>query len=342
MTPPDPSALRVVFLGTPAFAVPSLRALAPQVTIAAVISQPDRPAGRGRKLTSPPVVEAARILGLPVMQPESLKSAAVQAEVRALTPDLLAVVAYGRIIPPVVLALPRLAGINVHPSLLPAYRGASPIQAAVADGARLTGVTIMHLADELDAGDIILQREVPIGPEETAGELEARLAEIGAALLVEAIRLIAAGTVPRTPQDHSKATYAGKVSKTDGEIAWNKPATVIVNQVRAMNPWPCAYTTWRGGTLRVWRAAAARGEPAPEMPQPGEGLPGERVPGLTVPGQVLFTGESGIAVAAGQGTVELSEVQPQGGRRMSAGEFLRGHALQAGERLGARAESDSP
>lgn len=314
MTDPQIAGLRVIFLGTPGFALPSLRALAAATTIAAVVTQPDRPAGRGRKVTPPPVAEAARALGLPVMQPESLRPAHVVDALRALRIDLLVVVAYGRIIPRAVLDLPRLAGINVHPSLLPAYRGASPVQAAIADGAPVTGVTIIHLADELDAGDIILQREVPIGPEETAGELEPRLADAGADLLVEAVRLIARGEAPRVPQDHNRATYVGKVSKEDGRVMWDRPAPAIVNQVRAMNPWPCAYTSWREGTLRIWTARTA----------PGQGTPGE----------VLVAGGEGIVVASGQDAVVLLDVQAEGGRRMRAGEFLRGHAVRAGDRVG--------
>jgi methionyl-tRNA formyltransferase len=314
MTDSQIAGLRVVFFGTPAFALPSLRALAAASTIAAVVTQPDRPAGRGRKMMPPPVAQAARALGLPVMQPESLHLTHVVDALRGLHPDLLVGVAYGRIIPRAVLDLPRLAGINVHPSLLPAYRGASPIQAAIADGATVTGVTIMHLADDLDAGDIILQREMSIGPAETAGELEARLADAGADLLVEGVRLIARGEAPRRPQDHSRVTYVGKVSKEGGRVMWDRPAPAIVNQVRAMNPWPCAYTAWREGTLRIWTART--------------------VPGQGAPGEVLAAGREGIVVASGRDAVVLLEVQAEGGRRMPAGEFLRGHSVRAGDRMG--------
>jgi methionyl-tRNA formyltransferase len=313
MTAPEAVSLRVIFMGTPAFAVPSLRALAGAATVVAVVTQPNRRAGRGRKLVSPPVAEAARALGLPVMQPDSLRDGSTQAALSALSPDLLVVAAYGRIIPGSVLALPRLGAINVHPSLLPAYRGPSPIQAAIADGAATTGVTIMYITDELDAGDIILQQEVPIGADETAGELEARLAAIGAELLVEAVRLIARGEAPRRPQDQSRATYTGKITKEDGRIRWERPAPDLVNLIRAVNPWPCAFTTWRGGVLRVWRAEIGSGS--------------------GVPGEVLAADEQGITVAAGRGAVVLREVQAEGGRRMSAAEFLRGHRLRAGDRL---------
>lgn len=308
------TSLRAVFLGTSAFAVPSLRALHAAAAVLAVITQPDRPAGRGRRLQSPPVADAGRALGVPVLQPESLKAVPLQEELRALAPDLLVTAAYGLIIPGWALALPPQGAINVHPSLLPAFRGASPIQGAIAGGAEVTGVTILYVAAALDAGDIIMQRAVEIGGDETAGELEARLAVVGADLLVAALGLIAAGIAPRIPQDHAGATYAGKVSKADGEMRWARPARDLVNHVRAMNPWPCAHTSWRGGGLRIWKAAAAVGEGRP--------------------GQVLAAGDAGIIVAAGTDAVALMEVQVEGGRRMTAGEFLRGHRVTAGEMLG--------
>lgn len=320
MTNPDVAGLRVILLGTPEFAVPSLEALSAAATVAGVVTQPDRPAGRGRKVIAPPVAVAARSLGLPVLQPETLRDGSTQAALAALRPDLIAVVAYGRLIPPAVLVLPPLGAINVHPSLLPLYRGASPIQAAIRDGASVTGVTVLHVVDEMDAGDIILQREVPIGPEETAGDLETRLAGVGAGLLMEAVRLLARGTAPRRAQDHTRATYVAKVSKADGEVRWNRSAQEIVNQIRAMNPWPCAFTTWPGGVLRVWRARVA------ESTGPA--------------GAVLTVGDAGITVAAGDGAVQLLEVQAEGGRRMAAGEFLRGHPVREGQRLGRRSHGE--
>lgn len=316
------AALRVVFLGTPEFALPSLRALAAATTIVAVVTRPDQLAGRGRRMTPPPAAVAARALGLPVLQPESLRAAATLETLRALGPDLLATVAYGRIIPPPVLALPPRGCINLHPSLLPAYRGAAPIQRAIADGATTTGVTIIYQSEELDAGDVILQRDVAIHPEETAGELAARLAELGAALLVEAVDLIARGIAPRQPQDHARATYARRLTKADGMLDWSRPARDLANQVRAVTPWPGAYTWWRGGLLKVWRARVAGAPPA------GPGSP------AAASGRVLAVGGNGIAVACGEGVLVLLDVQPEGGRRMPAAEFLRGHRLQPGERLG--------
>lgn len=314
MTVGEMVSLRVVFLGTPTFALPSLHAIARTTTVVGVVTQPDRPSGRGLVQVAPPVAVAAREMGLVLLQPESLRSAEALAELSALRPDLLVTVAYGRLVPGAVLVLPPMGCINLHPSLLPEYRGASPIQRAIADGATATGITVMYLSDELDAGDIILQRPVAIGPEETAGELEAVLAEEGAALLLEAVGQIARGEARRRAQDHARATYAGKLSKADGAIQWARPAQTLVNLVRAMNPWPCAHTTWRGGVLKVWRAHVTD----------GQGLPG----------QVLEAGEDGITVAAGEGAVALIEVQPEGGRRMPAAAFARGHRVAAGDRLG--------
>ncbi len=310
----------MLFLGTPGFALPSLRALSalsPGVRIVGVVTQPDRPAGRGRRLTPPPVAEAARDMGLRLLQPESLRDEAVLRELASMAPDLLAVVAYGRLVPPALLRLPRLGSINLHPSLLPAYRGAAPIQRAIAAGEARTGVTVMYLSEELDAGDIILQGEVEISPEESAGELELRLADLGAALMGEAVGLIAAGKAPRRPQEHSLATYAPKLTKQDGELRWERHAGDLVNLVRAANPRPGAYTTWKGGVLKVWRARLW-----------------EEREGYAPPGTVLSVSEGGIGVAAGSGTVLLTEVQAEGGRRMATAEFQRGHPILAGEMLG--------
>lgn len=304
---------RVLFLGTPAFALPSLRALAGATRVVAAITQPDRPAGRGRPMAAPPVASAARELGIHLLQPEKLRNAAVLEEVSALRPDLLVTVAYGRIVPRALLELPALDAINLHPSLLPLYRGASPIQAAIAAGDLNTGVTVAYMTEELDAGDIVLQREIPIHAEETAGELEARLAVEGATLLVEAVRLIVRGEASRRPQDHARATHVGRLKKADGALVWSRPARELVNRVRAMNPWPSAYALWRGRGLKIWRARV--------------------IEGTGNPGQVLEAGEGGIAVASGEGAVLLTEVQWEGGRRMSAGEFLRGHPLRQGDFL---------
>ncbi len=310
--------LRAVFLGTPDFAVPSLRALVDDVDLLAVVTQPDRPQGRGRQVAPPPVAEIARRLGLRVLQPARLRDPSVIETLRALKPDIIVTVAYGKIIPPQILALPPLGCINVHPSLLPKYRGASPIQAAIADGERETGVTIMYQSEALDAGDIILQRRVPIAPEDTAQTLEARLADAGTAALVEALRLIAAGSAPRVPQDESKASYVGKLTKDDGRIDWTRSATVLANFIRAMDPWPSAYTWHRGRLVKIWQGTAVQGPTA-----------GDATPGTVVE---IRRGE-GFVVSTGTGALLVSDVQPEGRRRMTADEYARGARLGVGERL---------
>jgi len=309
--------LRAIFLGTPEFAIPSLRALRDKVELLAVVTQPDRPQGRGRKVAPPPVAQVARELGVPVLQPVKLRDPAVVEALRALRPDVIVTVAYGKIIPPQILTLPPLGCINVHPSLLPKYRGASPIQAALANGERETGVTIMYQSEALDAGDIILQRRVPIAPDDTAQTLEARLAEEGAHALVEALVLIADGKVPRLPQDESQTTYAGKLTKESGRIDWTQSATALVNFIRAMDPWPSAYTWHRGKLLKICKGQALEGASAS---QPGVVTEARR-------------GE-GFVVATGQGSLLVTEVQPEGRRRMTADEYVRGTHLQVGERLG--------
>jgi len=313
--------LRVVFLGTPEFAVPSLDALLNETDVVAVITQPDRPKGRGRQVASPPVAEAAKARDLRLLQPARLRSPEIVETLRALAPDLNVTVAYGRIIPREVLELPPLGSINVHPSLLPKYRGASPIVSAIVNGETETGVTIMYQSMELDAGDIILQRRVSIAPDDTARTLEARLARLGADALIDALRLIAAGRAPRTPQDHSAATYAGKLEKEHGRIDWAKPAADLVNLIRAMDPWPSAYTAHRGRLLKVWKAESA------EQIHGGE------------PGTILDVRQGGgIVVGSGGGAVRLLEVQPEDRRRMSADEYARGARVRIGERLGGTAE----
>lgn len=308
--------VRVVFLGTPEFAVPSLRALLERTEVLAVITQPDRPRGRGRQVAAPPVAAIARARGLRLLQPARLRTPETIETLRALAPDVHVTVAYGKIIPREVLEIPRLGSINLHPSLLPRYRGAAPIVAAVLNGDTETGVTILYQTMELDAGDIILQRRAAIAPDDSARTLEARLAAIGADALLEALELLAAGRAPRIPQDHSAATYVGKLEKEHGRVDWTKPAPELVNLVRAMDPWPSAYTTHRGRLLKVWKAAA----------EPSAGA---------APGTVLASPPGrGILVAAGQGALRMIEVQPEGRRRMSADEYARGARLAPGERLG--------
>lgn len=307
--------LRAVFLGTPAFAVPSLRALLIIAEVLAVITQPDRPKGRGRPTVAPPVAVFARERGLRVLQPAKLRSPEVLQTLRELAPDIIVTAAYGKIIPKEILDIPRRGSINVHPSLLPKYRGASPIQAALSDGQRETGVTIMYQSMELDAGDIILQRTVPIDPHDTAQTLEEKLAASGAEALVEAVRLIAEDRAPRIPQDPSQATYVGKLSKEHGRIDWSGAATRLLDFIRAMDPWPSAYTWHRGQLLKIWKADVV----------PGAGAPGTVVEVRRGQGFVVGTGDGGLLVL---------EVQPEGRRRMSADEYARGARLQIGDVFG--------
>lgn len=313
--------MRVVFLGTPAFAVPSLTALARRHEVALVLTQPDRPKGRGRALAEPPVKELARSLGLPVLQPERLDEQALRPHLEEARAEAAVVVAYGLMVPGWLLAaLPRGA-INVHGSLLPAYRGASPVNRAIVNGDAETGVTTMLLTARMDAGPILLQRRTPIGPEETAGELTDRLAGLGAGLLVVTLDGLASGIVQPREQDETLATFAPKLTKEDGRIEWSLPARRIVDLVRGVNPWPGARTALDGKALKILKAAVgARPATAPVG---------------AVPGTVLAASfNEGLLVACGAAeAVALLTVQTEGKKPLSAPEFLRGHALAAGAHL---------
>ncbi len=314
--------LRAVFFGTPAFAIPSLRSIHRETDLLAIITQPDRPKGRGRLIAAPAVAQVGRELGARVLQPARVKDPSVLETLRALRPDVGITVAYGKIIPREILRLPPLGCINVHPSLLPKYRGASPIQAALAAGESETGVTIMYQSEELDAGDIILQRRVPIALDDTAATLEATLARAGAEALVDALRLIAHGTAPRIPQDPAAASYVRKLTKDHGRIDWSKPAEDLARLIRAMNPWPSAYTRHRGKLLKIWKAGPA-------------GADGEA--GVVCE---VRRGE-GFVVGTGSGALLVLEVQPEGGRRMTADEYVRGYRLEVGERLGQKIDGSA-
>jgi methionyl-tRNA formyltransferase len=314
--------MRIVFFGTPEFAIPSLEAVLAAGEVVAVVTRPCRPRGRGLRVEPPPVARIATEYALDLLQPGSLRTPEFLARLRSCAPDLVVAVAFGRIIPPDVLAIPPHGGVNLHPSLLPRYRGAAPIQRAIAAGDAETGVTVLHITDELDAGDIILQRAVPIAPDDTGETLEARLAQEGAALLAEAVSLIESDRAPRRPQDPALVTFAPKVTREEALIRWRDPASRIVNLVRAFVPWPVAYTVRDGEPLRIWRASAADLSGAPGMvlaAGAGEGEP--------------------IAVAAGQGAVLLHEVQPVSGRRMSAAAYVRGHRLRPGTMLGDQSQA---
>ena len=308
--------LRIVFAGTPDFAVPSLRALleGPD-SVVGVLTQPDRPAGRGRKPRPSPVKQAAEAAGVPVAQPESLKGPAAHEVLADWAPDLMVVAAYGLLVPHQVLDLPHLGAINVHASLLPAYRGAAPIQRALLDGCSETGITIMQMEPGLDTGPSLLQRRLPITDRTTGGELHDALAELGARALTEAIAGIKAGTLEPQPQDPERATYAAKIDKAEAELDWARPAAELDRVVRAFNPWPVAFTRRSGAPLRIWAA------------HPGGDAVG------AAPGTVVADGAPAVACGDGRLLV-LDELQPGGRKRMSGEDALRGGHLVPGEELG--------
>jgi methionyl-tRNA formyltransferase len=316
------SPARIVFAGSPEFALPSLAGLcAAGHRPVAVLTQPDRPAGRGRRLAASPVKQRAEALGLPVHQPETLKDAAGLDLLRSLAPDLLVVVAYGLILPPAILAVPRRGAVNVHASLLPRFRGASPVEAAILAGDAETGVSIMALDAGLDTGPVYGMRRLVIGPDESAAALEARLAVLGADALLELLPGILAGTAVATPQPASGATYAGRIRKEAGRLDWQQPAAQLARQVRAYDPWPVAETLLDGERLRCWAAVA---------------LPATDTAAAAPPGRVLAAGPAGIDVQTGAGVLRLTAVQLPGRQRVAAADFARGHAI-VGKQLGGAA-----
>jgi methionyl-tRNA formyltransferase len=299
-----PERFRIVFAGTPAFAVPALAALADsRHAVVEVWTQPDRPAGRGRKPQASPIKQQALDRGLDVAQPVNLKQAQIQARLTALAPELMIVAAYGQLLPRALLAAPRYGCLNIHASLLPRWRGAAPIQRAILAGDTMTGVTIMQMETGLDTGAILCQREAPIEPEETAGMLHDRLATLGAAALLTTLDDLVAGTLRARHQDPANATYARKLNKAEAEIDWGLGAAALARQVRAFNPWPMAFTWFAGERLRVLRAQARRCEQS------------------DIPGTVLAAGPEGVDVAAGTGTLRILKLQPAGKRAMPAAEF---------------------
>jgi len=304
---------RVVFLGTPAFAVPSLAALARDEEVTLVVTNPDRPAGRGQALTAPPVKGEAQRLGIPVFQPEKARHPESVARILAEGPDLLIVVAYGQILPPAILDIPKRMCVNVHASLLPRYRGAAPIHWAIARGETVTGVTIMKMDPGMDTGPMLHVRTLPIGEDDTAETMFPKLSVLGAQALTEALGMLRQGTLVETPQDGTMATYAPMLKKEHGRIDWGKPAREVRNLVRGMTPWPVAFAEHDGKTLKVLSASVREGK-------------GER-------GEILSVDRDGIVVACGEGAVRLEKVQPEGGRAMSAWEYAQGRRVRKGDRL---------
>ena len=307
----------IVFMGTPAFAVPSLAALhRSRHTVIQVITQPDRPKGRGRKIVPPPVKVAARGFGLPVMQPGKVKTDSFIESLSQLCPDVLAVAAYGHILPKTVLSIPTVGCINVHASVLPKYRGAAPIQWAIINGERETGITTMMMDVGMDTGDILLSATETIRPDDTAATLHDRLAVIGADVLIDTLNRLADGTLTATPQEHSQATVAPMLKKEDGRIDWNLSADAIANRIRGMTPWPGAFAFLGDKRLKIFSAVPVTSDSAD-------------TPGTVVAG---FADE--LRIATGDGALSVLEVQGASGKRLKVKEFLLGHPIEPGTVLG--------
>ena len=306
----------VVFFGTPAFAVPTLEALlGSRHQVIGVVTQPDRPRGRGQKTTASPVKEAAMAAGISVLQPQSVKAPDVAPALAAMQADIAVVAAYGQILTEQLLATPRLGMINVHASLLPKYRGAAPVHRSIIDGDNETGVTIMRIVKALDAGPMLAVERVPIGSDLTSSELERELGRAGAQLLVRTLDGIASGTIRETPQDDTKATYAPRLTKDDGRVDWSSPAVRIHNLIRGLHPWPHAVTFSGGQRLILHRSRPSA------------------VASAALPGTILDASADQVRVATGDGTLDLLEIQAEGKRPMPVREFLAGNPLTPGTRL---------
>lgn len=302
--------MRIVFIGAGEIGVPTLEALLhSEHDVVAVLTQADKPAGRAQILEPPPIKKAligkARPPRAPILQPKRIKDPEAIRQIAALTPDAIVVMAYGQILPRDVLDIPKIACLNLHASLLPRWRGAAPIQAAIAAGDQETGITVMHMDEGLDTGDMLLQRKIDITSKETGGSLHDRLAQIAPDALLESLQLLAKGTAARFPQDHTAATHAPKLKREDGRLDWSQPADIIERKIRAFNPWPGAFMELDGRNLKIFSASIVN--------RSGQ------------PGQILQS-DKALIIAAGTGALSLSEVQLEGKRRMRAAEFMRGHA----------------
>lgn len=304
-------------MGTSDFAVPALQALRQNGhEVALVVTQPDRPAGRGLELKASPVKKAALDLGLEVFQPEKVRTPDAVEKLKAVQPDVTVVAAYGQILPSSVLQIPKVACLNIHGSILPKYRGAAPIHYAVMNGDAETGVTLMYMNEKMDEGDVLLVEKTPIGAEETTGQVHDRLAQLGAKGLLKALELLKQGHAPRVPQDPSKATYSPSLKREQCRLKWDGTAEEVVNQVRGLQPWPVAETRWKEMDLKIHSAGVAVVE--------GEGKPG----------QVVAVSKEGVVVSTKWGQVLLKEIQPPGKKRMNAYDFTLGHAeFKPGEHL---------
>jgi len=304
----------IIFMGTPSFSIPFLDALLKSGrNVAVVVTQPDRPKGRGRGLMPPPVKEFASRVGIPVYQPSRLSDPSFIEALKEISPVYIVVVAYGKLIPPDILKIPERGCINVHASLLPEYRGASPIQWAILHGRPYTGITTMMMDEGLDTGDILLQERIDIDRNDTAGSLSVKLSDLGVRLLIKTLDGLDRGDIVPVPQDHEKATYAPLLKKEDGLIDWGAPSEDIFNKIRGLDPWPGSYTFYKGERWGIWR---------------GEVLE-TRFPS-SVPGEIVEVSAEGIVVVTGDGSLEVKEIQVEGKRRMRMEEFLRGHRVERG------------
>ena len=321
----------IIFMGTPDFAVPSLAGLLDHGEhVVAVVTQPDRPKGRGRKLTAPPVKQLAIDAGLPVLQPENIRGHDFLAQLKEFQPDLIVVTAYGKILPGHLLNMPSLGTINVHGSLLPKYRGAAPVQWALLNGDSETGVTIMQMDEGMDTGDILLTRKIPIGPDDTGATMMTKLADLGGRALIAALDLLRDGKLPPVKQDENLATTAPPLVKTMGLVDWSKPAKEISCQIRGLDPWPTTYTSAAGKRFRLFRPTVIEDQAAmdhllktcPKSDRPAE------------PGTLCRADSAGLIIATGKGFLQIQEVQPEGSRRMTVAAYLSGHPLAIGQKFG--------
>ena len=318
----EPASLRIVFMGSPDFAVPIFEAVARRHAVVLAVTQPDRPAGRGRTLRPPPVKQAAEARGVPVLQPTAVRTWAFRERLAEAAPDALVVAAYGRILPGPVLAVPRLGAWNVHASLLPAWRGAAPIQWSILSGDPETGVTLMRMDEGMDTGDSALQRRIPISEQDTAGSLSERLAALGAEAITEALTGLAQGTLTWTPQDHERASYAPPLKKADGRLDFRQEARAVSCRARGVDPWPGAHAPLQDArgtrTVKLF---------APRLCDPSE------ADAEASPGEILGLDDHGLRVRCGSGAVSFGAVQVPGKRRVDAADAVRGRALQPGQRF---------
>jgi methionyl-tRNA formyltransferase len=317
--------MKVVFCGTPQFAVPTLKHLLaqPEFEIAAVVTQPDRPSGRGMQVSFSPVKQAALAAAVPVHQPEKIRSPESQDILQSIAPDVIVIIAYGQIIPARLLPVPKFGWINLHASLLPKYRGAAPINWAIVHGETKSGLTTMRIDAGMDTGDMLLQTEMAIGPRETTPELAERLAEAGAPLMVDTLKGVAAGTLAPRPQDHAGATYAPLLKKEDGRIDWSRPANEIYHRMRGFTPWPGAYTTFRERTCHILGEPVSNEQQEPSSSQ------------STMPPGTIRVSGAGLYVSCGGATeLRVLSVKRDGGRKLDALEFAAGARLTEGERFG--------